>query len=239
MNGQQQGPGGVLLVDKPQGCTSHDVVDSVRRLFGTRRVGHAGTLDPMATGLLIVLVGAATKASDALMAQDKEYLGEATLGTVTDTQDAEGRAVETNAVPALGEAEIRAAMAAMLGEQLQTPPMHSARKVGGRKLYELARKGVEVAREARAITVSEFELLSWESPRLRFRVRCTKGTYVRTLAHDLGRRLGPGAHLSMLRRTRSGSIDVADAATLQALGSLDAAGLAARLVSPSGLIATP
>lgn len=231
----ENGPHGVLLVDKPGGCTSHDVVDSVRRLYRTRKVGHAGTLDPMATGLLIVLVGRATKASDLLMAQDKEYLGEATLGTVTDTQDAEGKAVETNAVPALTEDRIREAMATMVGDQSQVPPMHSAKKVGGRKLYDLARKGVEVVREPRPITITEFELLSWESPRIRFRVRCSKGTYVRTLAHDLGRSLGPGAHLSMLRRTRSGRLDVADAMTLTALGVMDEGSLMARLVPPEAL----
>ena len=138
-------PAGVLLVDKPRGITSHDVVDSVRRLYRTRRVGHAGTLDPMATGLLIVLVGKATKASDQLMAQDKEYLGEATLGVVTDTQDAEGETLETNPVPEITEAQVRAALASMLGDQLQVPPMHSAKKIGGQKLYDLARKGIEVA----------------------------------------------------------------------------------------------
>ncbi len=236
MNVTENGPDGVLLVDKPRCCTSHDVVDSVRRLYGTRRVGHAGTLDPMATGLLIVLVGRATKASDLLMAQDKEYLGEATLGTVTDTQDAEGKAVETNAVPTLTEDQVREAMATMVGDQSQVPPMHSAKKIGGRKLYDLARKGVEVAREPRPITITEFELLSWESPRINFRVRCSKGTYVRTLAHDLGRRLGPGAHLSMLRRTRSGRIDVAESASLQALGAMDETGLRSRLVSPERLL---
>ena len=230
MNAPGAEPAGVLLVDKPQGLTSHDVVDRVRRLYRTRRVGHAGTLDPMATGLLIVLVGKATKASDQLMAQDKEYLGEATLGVATDTQDAEGEALETNPVAALAEAQVRAALAAMRGEQLQVPPMHSAKKVGGKKLYELARKGVEVAREPRAIRVDEFELLSWQSPKIGFRVRCTKGTYVRTLAHDLGRRLGPGAHLSMLRRTRSGALEVAQARTLLQLGAMDDAQLAAALV---------
>lgn len=236
MSETENGPDGVLLVDKPRGCTSHDVVDSVRRLFGTRKVGHAGTLDPMATGLLILLVGRATKASDLLMAQDKEYLGEATLGVVTDTQDAEGQAVESAAVPSLTEERVREAMGAMVGDQSQVPPMHSAKKVGGKKLYDLARKGVEVTREPRPITVSAFELLSWESPRIGFRVRCSKGTYVRTLAHDLGRRLGPGAHLSMLRRTKSGRIDVADAATLQALGALDEPGLRSRLISPERLL---
>ena len=199
-------PAGVLLVDKPQGITSHDVVDSVRRLYRTRRVGHAGTLDPMATGLLIVLVGKATKASDQLMAQDKEYLG---------------------------EAQVRAALASMLGDQSQIPPMHSAKKIGGQKLYDLARKGIEVVREPRAISISEFELLSWQSPKINFRVRCTKGTYVRTLAYDLGRKLGPGAHLSMLRRTRSGQLDLARGHTLPQLGAMSDDQLVAALVPVS------
>jgi tRNA pseudouridine55 synthase len=223
-------PEGVLLVDKPQGITSHDVVYKIRRLYQTRRVGHAGTLDPMATGLLIMLVGKATKASDQLMAQDKEYLGEATLGVVTDTQDAEGETLETNPVPEIAEAQVRAALTSMLGEQSQVPPMHSAKKVGGQKLYDLARKGIEIVREPRAIRIDGFELLSWQSPRINFRVRCTKGTYVRTLAFDLGRKLGPGAHLSMLRRTKSGHLDLARAKTLMELGAMDHAGLRSCLI---------
>lgn len=223
-------PEGVLLVDKPQGLTSHDVVDRIRRLYQTRRVGHAGTLDPMATGLLIVLVGKATKASQFLMSQDKEYLGEATLGVVTDSQDADGETLETNPVPALSREQVAAAMATMLGDQHQIPPMHSARKVGGKKLYELARKGVEIEREPRFIRIEAFDLLSWESPRLNFRVRCTKGTYVRTIAYDLGRKLGPGAHLTMLRRTQSGALDLSRARTLLQLGALDRAGLLACLL---------
>lgn len=223
-------PEGVLLVDKPQGITSHDVVDKVRRLYQMRRVGHAGTLDPMATGLLIILVGKATKASDQLMAQEKEYLGEATLGAVTDSQDADGQVIETTPVPELSVDDIRAAMGTMLGEQRQTPPMFSARKIGGQKLYDLARKGLEVEREARPIRIDAFELTSWVSPRFTFRVHCTKGTYVRTLAHDLGRRLGCGAHLSMLRRTLSGNLNVARAHTLEQLGACDRAQLLAALL---------
>ena len=230
MEGAPDGPCGILLVDKPRGPTSHDVVDTVRRLYRTRRVGHAGTLDPMATGLLIVMVGRATKASDRLMAEDKAYEAELTLGVVTDSQDAEGKVLETNPVPPLDAATVRAAVEAMAGDRLQVPPMHSARKVGGVALHKLARQGKEVAREARPIRVHAAELLGWESPRLRFRVRCTKGTYVRTLGHDLGRALGPGGHLTALRRTASGALDVARAATLEELGALDAAGLAARLI---------
>lgn len=223
-------PCGVLLVDKPRGPTSHDVVGSVRRLFRTRRVGHAGTLDPMATGLLVVMVGRATKASDRLMAEDKAYEAELTLGVVTDSQDAEGRVLETNPVPALDEATVRAAVEAMVGDRLQVPPMHSARKVGGVPLHKLARQGKEVAREARPIRIHSAELLSWESPRATFRVRCTKGTYVRTLGHDLGRALGPGGHLTALRRTASGRLEVARAATLEQLGALDGESLLARLI---------
>lgn len=210
-------PQGVLLVDKPAGITSHDVVDRVRRLFQTRRVGHAGTLDPMATGLLIILVGKATKASQYLMSQEKEYLGEVTLGTTTDTQDAEGETLETRPIPALTEKQIQETLHSMLGDQYQTPPMHSAKKVGGKKLYELARKGLEVEREPRFIRLNLFELSTWQSPRFTFRVQCTKGTYVRTLAHDLGQKFGCGGHLSMLRRTVSGELSVDKAYTLEAL----------------------
>ena len=226
-------PEGVLLVDKPQGITSHDVVDKVRWLYQTRRVGHAGTLDPMATGLLIILVGKATKASQYLMSQEKEYLGEATLGVVTDTQDAEGATLKTNPVPEISEAQVRAALASMLGDQFQVPPMHSAKKIGGQKLYDLARKGIEVVREPRAICLAEFELISWQSPQINFRVRCTKGTYVRTLAFDLGRKLGPGAHLSMLRRTRSGQLDLTRGHTLPQLGAMNDDQLLAALVPVS------
>jgi tRNA pseudouridine55 synthase len=223
-------PEGILLVDKPQGITSHDVVDKIRRLYQMRRVGHAGTLDPMATGLLIILIGKATKASDQLMAQEKEYLGEATFGTVTDSQDADGQTVETHPVPELAAAQVQEVMNTMLGEQKQTPPMFSARKVGGQKLYDLARKGVEIEREARAIRIDAFELTAWTSPRATFRVRCTKGTYVRTLAHDLGRKLGCGAHLSALRRTVSGHLNVDRAHTLMQLGASTREQLIAALV---------
>lgn len=223
-------PEGVLLVDKPQGITSHDVVDSVRRLYQTRRVGHAGTLDPMATGLLIILVGKATKASQYLMSQEKEYLGESTLGAVTDSQDADGVIIETTPVPELTSEQIQAAMATMLGDQYQTPPMHSAKKVGGKKLYELARKGIEIEREPRFIRINAFVLTSWVSPKITFRIHCTKGTYIRTISHDLGRKLGPGAHLSALRRTLSGNLTIAQAATLQELGACSREQLHERLI---------
>ena len=237
MEAEAAEPCGILLVDKPRGPTSHDIVGSVRRLYRTRRVGHAGTLDPMATGLLIVMVGKATKASDRLMAEDKAYEAELTLGIVTDSQDAEGKVLETNPVPPLDAATVRAAVEAMVGDRLQVPPMHSARKVGGVPLHRLARQGKEVPREARPIRIHSAELLAWESPRVTFRVRCTKGTYVRTLGHELGRALGPGGHLTALRRTASGNLDVARASTLEQLGALDAAGLGARLLPVEAALA--
>ena len=215
MNSLPSEPEGILVVDKPQGITSHDVVDKIRRLYQTRRVGHAGTLDPMATGLLIMLVGKATKASQYLMSQEKEYLGEATLGVTTDSQDADGEITETQPVPAFSETQ-------MLGDQYQTPPMHSAKKIGGKKLYELARKGIEVEREPRFIRINLLELQSWVSPKFTFKVQCTKGTYIRTLAFDLGKKLGPGAHLSMLRRTHSGNLNIERGKTLEQLGAMNA-----------------
>ncbi len=213
-------PAGILLVDKPQGITSHDVVDKIRRLYSTRRVGHAGTLDPMATGLLIILVGKATKASQYLMSQEKEYIGQATLGTTTDSQDADGEITETKPVPEISEQQIKDVLKSMLGDQHQIPPMHSAKKVGGKKLYELARKGIEIEREPRFIRINLFNLEGWSSPNIQFRVQCTKGTYVRTLAFDIGHKLGPGAHLSMLRRTSSGNLHVDKAYTLMQLGAM-------------------
>ena len=234
-------PDGVLLVDKPQGITSHDVVDRVRRLYSTRRVGHAGTLDPMATGLLIILVGKACKASQYLMSQEKEYVATVKFGENTDSQDADGEVVETIPLPdGLDAEKIRAAMKGMLGDQYQTPPMYSAKKIAGVPLYKLARKGEEVEREPRFIRVERYDLLSWREPEADFIVKCSKGTYVRTLAYDLAKKLGTAGHLTALRRTFSGTASVADAATLEALGAMDRAARLARLVPahkyvPSGV----
>lgn len=208
---------GVLLIDKPTDHTSHDVVARVRGILRMKRVGHAGTLDPMATGLLVVLIGKATSLSQYLMSTDKEYTGTITLGAVTNTQDAEGEVLETRPVPVLTEDEVRAALNGFLGDQYQTPPMFSAIKINGKPLYKSARAGVEVEREPRFIRVSQYDLTRWASPELDFVVRSTKGTYVRTLAHDLGQRLGCGAHLSALRRTVSGALHVDRAVTLEQL----------------------
>lgn len=195
---------GVLLVDKPAGMTSHDVVYRLRRKLGMQRIGHAGTLDPMATGVLIMLIGKATRISQYLISVDKAYEGEATLGVTTNSQDAEGEVMETRPVPPLTEEQVREAMKGFLGDQYQTPPMFSAVKIDGVPLYKSARKGEEVEREPRFIRVASFDLLSFALPKLTFRLACTKGTYVRTIAHDLGQKLGCGAHLSALRRTGSG-----------------------------------
>ncbi len=205
---------GVLLVDKPTDHTSHDVVARLRGKLRMRRIGHAGTLDPMATGLLVILVGKATRISQYLMSVDKVYAGTIKLGEVTNTQDAEGEVLETRPVPSLTEAEIRQALQGFIGDQYQLPPMFSAIKIDGVPLYKRAREGEEVEREPRFIRVVSYELPRWASPELDFRVHCTKGTYVRTLAHDLGQRLGCGAHLKALRRLSSGDLTMEKALTL-------------------------
>jgi tRNA pseudouridine55 synthase len=221
---------GVLIVDKPQGLTSHDVVYRLRRKLGMKKIGHAGTLDPMATGLLIMLIGKATRISQYLMSTDKVYEGEATLGVVTDSQDAEGEMMETRPVPELSESAVREVMKGFLGDQYQIPPMHSAIKIDGVKLYHLARKGEEVEREPRFIRVSSFELLSFAPPKLTFRLHCTKGTYVRTIAHDLGQKLGCGAHLSALRRTASGKFELNQGLTLEQIETLPLPEIEKRLI---------
>jgi tRNA pseudouridine55 synthase len=227
---------GVLLLDKPAGFTSHDVVARVRRTLHQKRVGHAGTLDPMATGLLILLLGKATKASQYLMSLDKEYEGTLTLGVVTNSQDAEGEVVSTCPLPAgLDRAAAESALQSFLGDQYQTPPMFSAIKVDGVPLYKLARKGEEIEREPRFIRVSKVELLAFAPPQVSFRVRCSKGTYIRTIAHDAGQKLGCGAHLSALRRTASGELRVEQALTLEAFEKLTPAEIQQRLLAPREL----
>ncbi|MES1195128.1 MAG: tRNA pseudouridine(55) synthase TruB [Opitutus sp.] len=221
---------GVLLVDKPKGLTSHDVVYRLRRKLQMKKIGHAGTLDPMATGVLVMLIGKATRISQYLMSVDKVYEGEATLGVVTDSQDAEGEVMETRPVPELTEAQVREVMKTFLGDQYQTPPMHSAIKIGGVKLYQLARQGQEVEREPRFIRVVSFDLLSFALPKLTFDLHCTKGTYVRTVAHDLGQKLGCGAHLSALRRTGSGQFQISQCLPLEEIEQLSLPEIEKRLI---------
>jgi tRNA pseudouridine55 synthase len=206
------------------------VVYRLRRKLQMKKIGHAGTLDPMATGVLVMLIGKATRISQYLMSVDKIYEGEATLGVVTDSQDAEGEVMETRPVPALTEAQAREVMKTFLGDQYQTPPMHSAIKKNGVPLYKLARQGEEVEREPRFIRISAFNLLSFALPKLTFDLHCTKGTYVRTVAHDLGQKLGCGAHLSALRRTGSGKFKIDQCLPLEAIEELSLAEIEKRLI---------
>ena len=205
---------GVLLVDKAPRMTSHDVVAIVRRKLGIKKVGHCGTLDPLATGLLLVVIGRGTKIQDLLMAEDKEYVGAMTLGVETDSQDADGKVVATKPVPDLSRAQIEAAFAKFDGDFHQMPPMVSAIKKDGVALYKLARKGKVVEREPRFVHVFAHEVLGVRLPEIDFRVACSKGFYVRTYAHDIGNDLGCGAHLKNLRRTKSGRFDLSRSITV-------------------------
>jgi tRNA pseudouridine55 synthase len=223
---------GILLVDKPGDHTSHDVVARLRGKLKMKRIGHAGTLDPMATGLLIILVGKATRVSQYLVSLDKEYEGTIELGKVTDTQDADGEMMETRPVPPFTEAELKAGVQGFLGDQYQTPPMYSAIKIDGVPLYKSARKGEEIEREPRFIRVMNWEITKFGLPRFDFRLKCTKGTYVRTLAHDLGQRLGCGAHLAALRRTATDKFNVSQALTLDQIQAMTLPEIEQRLIAP-------
>ena len=202
---------GALLIDKPAGPTSHDVVDAIRSQFRLKKVGHCGTLDPNATGLLIIVLGRGTKLSEKLMSSDKVYEGTVKLGETTNSYDADGELLSSLPVPPVTLDELNELGAGFVGDLMQTPPMVSAVKKDGVPLYKLARKGVEVERPARLIHIYSFRFSDYQEPIGRFRVACTKGTYVRSLAHELGQKLGCGAHLATLRRTVSGKFDVADA----------------------------
>jgi tRNA pseudouridine55 synthase len=208
---------GLLLIDKPKGMTSHDVVDAVRRVLGTRKVGHAGTLDPMATGLLAIGVGRATRLLRFLGDLPKTYEGTARLGVETDTLDADGDVVRTASVTATN-AELERIAARLVGPSLQRPPSYSAVKVGGRKLYEAARRGEAIAAPERPIHVDAFEILRFDPPDFDFRVSCSGGTYVRSLLAEVGTRLGCGAHLTRLVRTAIGPFGLADAVPPDASG---------------------
>lgn len=221
---------GALLVDKPVGCTSHDVVDDIRRKFGIKKVGHCGTLDPNATGLLIIVLGRGTKLSEKLMSDDKVYEGDIKFGETTDSYDADGKVTATAPVPPLTLEQLNEAASAFVGDLQQIPPMVSAKKQGGVALYKLARKGIEVVREPRLVHIYNYRFTAYTEPLAKFRVACTKGTYVRSLAHDLGAKLGCGAHLATLRRVTSGKWDVADALTLDALLALKSGELEKRVI---------
>ena len=213
------GPEGLLLIDKPPGVTSHDAVAIVRRALHTKKVGHAGTLDPMATGLLVMGVGRATRLLRFLGSLPKTYEGSMRLGVETTTLDAEGEVTRESSVEA-GAGDVARAMASLVGDSMQTPPAYSAVKVGGRKLYDAARKGEHLTAVPRPVHVESFELLGYEDDVADFRVICGGGTYVRVLAADVGETLGCGAHLTALRRTAVGPFDVSRAVAPDAAGDL-------------------
>ena len=221
---------GAILVDKPAGPTSHDVVDAIRRKFGIKKVGHCGTLDPNATGLLIIVLGRGTKLSERLMGDDKVYEGTIKFGEATDSYDCEGEITAALPVPRLTLDQLNAEAAKFIGDLMQVPPMVSAIKKDGVPLYKLARKGIEVEREARLIHVYNYRFSEYAEPMGKFRVACTKGTYIRSLAHDLGQKLGCGAHLTTLRRSASGKFEVADALPLDSILKLTTAELEKRVM---------
>jgi tRNA pseudouridine55 synthase len=221
---------GAILVDKPAGPTSHDVVDAIRRRFQIKKVGHCGTLDPNATGLLIIVLGRGTKLSERLMGDDKVYEGTMKFGESTDSYDSDGELTGSLPVMPMTLDELNEEAATFIGDQMQVPPMVSAIKKDGVPLYKLARKGIEVEREPRLIHIYNFRFTEYAEPLAKFRVACTKGTYIRSLAHDLGQKLGCGAHLTALQRSASGKFDVADALPLDTILNLTAAELGKRVM---------
>ncbi len=212
---------GILIVDKPQGMTSHDVVDFIRRRFRIKKVGHAGTLDPLATGVLVVLIGRATKLSNTLMSNDKEYEVVMSLGKRTDTGDADGKVIYENPdYNRVTREMIEAVLKKFTGQIMQVPPMMSAIKHKGKKLYELARQGIEIERLPRQIHIKELVLLSYTAPDAILKIRCSKGTYVRVLCDDVGLELGCGAYVSNIRRVWSGDFSIKDAINFNKLREL-------------------
>ncbi len=222
---------GVLLIDKAPRMTSHDVVAIIRRVLDTRKVGHCGTLDPLATGLLIITIGRGTKIQDLLMSEDKEYEGTIRLGQTTSSQDADGEMVEEKPVPEFTQDQLEDAFGKFQGDFYQTPPMVSAIKKDGVPLYKLARQGKTVEREPRLVHVYGHQILRVGLPEIDFRVVCSKGFYVRTYAHDIGGLLGCGAHLKALRRTASGKFRVDGVLTVDELRTLPVEQVKARILS--------
>lgn len=234
--GARVGPDGVLLLDKPVGLTSNHALQQAKRLLAARKAGHTGSLDPIATGLLPLCFGEATKLAQFLLDAEKRYWCVFRLGVTTTTLDAEGEVVQRRAVD-VGNRQVKRALAAFRGEIEQVPPMHSAVKHRGRPLYELARAGVEVDRSPRRVLIRELTLHALEDDRLELEIICSKGTYIRTLAHDLGERLGCGAHVAALRRLAVGALSADDAVTLDALAALpDPAARAGRLVPADAVV---
>lgn len=213
-------PSGVIILDKPAGMTSHDCVNKIRKLYNTKKVGHTGTLDPMATGVLPILVGRAAKTAEYLSAEDKTYVAGLRLGITTDTEDTTGTVLtESDNIP--DEATVLEVCKGFVGEIMQTPPMYSALKVGGKKLVDLAREGITVERKARPITVHSLDVVRTDSTNYILSVHCSKGTYIRTLCADIGAKLGCGGAMSSLNRAASGPFTLSDAVTLEELGCKD------------------
>ncbi len=227
----------ILLVDKPADWTSHDVVGFVRG-FGIRKVGHCGTLDPAATGLLVLVMGKATKLTDRFNTQDKVYEGEMCLGIETHSQDAQGEVTRRGDWSGVSPEQVRAVCAEFVGAQLQIPPMVSAKKVNGKRLYKYARKGIEIDRPPKSIVIHHLDIREIELPMTSIAVKCSKGTYIRTLCHDIGRRLGCGAHLHSLRRIQSGDFDVADAYAMPEIRQWDRDELIRHCISVPDLMAS-
>lgn len=221
---------GIIILDKPGSVTSHDMVLFLRRRFKIKKIGHAGTLDPMATGVLVLLLGDATKLSNNFIADDKEYEGTLTLGIKTDSHDKEGKVISKRDSSGITPDRIRDIFSSFCGEIEQIPPMVSAVKHKGKKLYELARKGIEVERKPRRVKIYNLDIKEIEMPDIIFSVTCSKGTYIRKLADDIGEGLGCGAHLTELRRTRSGNFSINDAITFEDLKQLNKKQLQERLL---------
>ena len=238
--GERPGPSGFLVADKPPGMTSHDVVNAARRWFGTRRVGHLGTLDPRATGVLPLAIRDATKLAPYVATEPKVYVGSIRLGVATDTYDAEGEVVRRHDGDLPSEEKVRAALESFLGEIDQVPPMYSSVKRGGEPLHRIARRGETVEREPRRVRIDRIDVHAFRSPDVEVEVECSGGTYVRSLAEDLGAALSCGAHLLELRRTRSGPFSLEQAVPLEAMAAAAERGEAeSRLVAPADALAMP
>ncbi|MBU8902383.1 MAG: tRNA pseudouridine(55) synthase TruB [Victivallales bacterium] len=216
---------GILLVDKPKEWTSFDVVNMIRSRFNIPKVGHCGTLDPAASGLLVLVLGKFTKLSQKFSGEDKVYQSDMLLGTETDSQDMDGEITAENDYSQISEEQVREVIASFVGEQEQVPPMFSAKKKDGKRLYKLARQGIEVEREAKEINIESIDIDEINLPHAKFTVKCSKGTYIRTLAADMGAKLGCGAVLFGLRRTLSGQFDLKDAVTVDTLKTWEQADL--------------
>ena len=209
---------GFIALDKPKGPTSHAIIQDLKKRFGLPKIGHVGTLDPMATGLLLLCIGEATKFSRFLIEADKAYVAELVLGESTDTYDAEGQVREKKSIKGITNDSIERALSELRGTILQKPPMFSAKKIKGRRLYKLARQGKEIEREELPVNIYKNKLLDLQGPRMSLEIECSKGTYIRSIAHDLGKSLGCGAHLGGLRRTKVGKFSERDMVSLDALG---------------------